>query len=398
MGEYEWPPEEDEPVLHVDPTGEAAAELRRTEAAAVADDCELLAATLAIAAGMPEPLPEEVGNVVEGMHDGEAIFWAFVCLRQQAWHRRHVLGLPRSEWTADPVIARARFTNVYRALDRGTQYAVGEVLETRAADREVAAAALLIYRLFNRIPTFEALNPAIGYMVHNDKGDAAAWATAALRALRAKGDKLFTGAYQAPSVPNPGGLDAEENLGRAVAEIAAAAPGVARLAASPAGSMDRLYTELLSLPGFGRFMAYQAAVDMTYPVRAWGGAPLAPNADPDAWCQPGPGAERGLLRVGVVGGRAEKLKAMQRLRATQRAAFASLGLDFPFARRLCGTSAPHEGWEEVELGLPDIEHSLCEFHKYMRISEGGHVKSVYPPEPEAGVWRPQFKTLPAWGW
>ena len=60
-------------------------------------------------------------------------YWRFACARQELFIRR-VFGAP-APWTVDPVLSAHRFTNVYRASDRVSQYLIRNV--TYAGDRRI---------------------------------------------------------------------------------------------------------------------------------------------------------------------------------------------------------------------------------------------------------------------
>src|ERR1043166_6476543 len=82
-------------------------------------------------------------------------YWRFAAERQAIFMRR-VRGLA-PPWTTDPILARHRFTNVYRASDRVSQYLIRHVLyEGDRAMEEVFFRALL-FKLFNRIDTWRSL-------------------------------------------------------------------------------------------------------------------------------------------------------------------------------------------------------------------------------------------------
>ena len=53
-------------------------------------------------------------------------YWRFAARRQSLFHRRVVGSLP--PWTDDPILKFYRFTNVYRAADRVSQYLIRHVL------------------------------------------------------------------------------------------------------------------------------------------------------------------------------------------------------------------------------------------------------------------------------
>ena len=123
-------------------------------------------------------------------------YWRFAAERQRLFMRR-VISSPYP-WTDDPVLRRYRFTNAYRAADRVSQYLIRHVLyEGPQTPKEVFFRALL-FKLFNRIDTWEALvsrfgtPTACGYRPE-------AYARV-FDALYERGSKLYSAAY---IVPNP---------------------------------------------------------------------------------------------------------------------------------------------------------------------------------------------------
>ena len=82
-------------------------------------------------------------------------YWRFAAERQRLFLRR-VRGSP-PPWTDDPVLLRHRFTNVYRASDRVSQYLIRHVLYAgEQTPREIFFRAIL-FKFFNRIDTWDAL-------------------------------------------------------------------------------------------------------------------------------------------------------------------------------------------------------------------------------------------------
>jgi hypothetical protein len=122
-----------------------------------------------------------------------------------------------------------------------------------------------------------------------------------------------------------------------------------------------VYEVLASAHGFGNFLAYQVLVDLLYPLDAFGGKPLLLYSHDD-WSAAGPGAQRGIGMLLAPGVKVEHLAVMRWLREHQRAEFARLGLRFPFLTERDG--------RERELSLANIQNCLCEFHKFIKISEG----------------------------
>src|SRR5215472_18810309 len=82
-------------------------------------------------------------------------YWRFAAERQAIFYRR-LEGTPGS-WTSDPILQNYRFTNVYRAADRVSQYLIREVqygVKRPQAYQEVFFRTLL-FKIFNRIETWE---------------------------------------------------------------------------------------------------------------------------------------------------------------------------------------------------------------------------------------------------
>lgn len=291
-------------------------------------------------------------------------FWRFVRLRHQAWAAKHKLA-PAPD---DPVIARVKFTNMWRALDRGTLFAVYEILPLPPEDRLWAA---LMYRAMNRIDAFRALVPPrlsldAGLFLH------------ALGQWRALGGKVFTGVYCSSATLQGDMLDG---------------PGVAmdrRLAAYARELLSNAYILNIMLDGVAsRELAFEEMRDATKHTRL---GPFAVNQAlldltirsdntwPDDWCHLGPGAKEGLRLLGM----RPNLEALNDLAAQQP--------EIPWAPVENATRRP------VRLELADVEHALCEWQKYERACAGGHVKNEYVPSPtKSDDWMP-VRSLPSqWG-
>lgn len=277
--------------------------------------------------------------------DALARFWRFVAERQAVWTRRVVAGEP-PPWTPDPVLRRHRFTNVYRVLDPGTQYALRAILA-----RDAPLADRLVNDVWYRLVGRRATHAHVGF-VSLDDFDPAAFETA-LRE-RAEVGPVFTGAYTVSPYGWLGGRDKVANVARLLGEIVEAVePLVDELAAAdgPAAA----YAALRGLPGVGNFLAYQVLVDLLTPLVD--GDPVL-SLSRDAWAAAGPGARRGLGVLRADGAAASDGDAMRWLHRNQTGAFARRGLAFDWLR--------DDGGDRIELGLPDVQNCCCEFWKYER--------------------------------
>ena len=89
-------------------------------------------------------------------------YWRFAAERQALYFRR--LADPIGPWTSDPVLAAHRFTNAYRASDRVSQYLIREIQyrEDRPRTPREIFFRTLLFKLFNRIETWELLEGVLG--------------------------------------------------------------------------------------------------------------------------------------------------------------------------------------------------------------------------------------------
>src|SRR4051812_20144728 len=86
--------------------------------------------------------------------DIHATLWRFAAERQAIYERR-LAGAP-APWTDDPILRNYRFTNVYRASDRVSQYLIRHVVGP-AESVEDLVLRVLLFKFFNKIETWELL-------------------------------------------------------------------------------------------------------------------------------------------------------------------------------------------------------------------------------------------------
>lgn len=288
-------------------------------------------------------------NLVKDQLD---LFWWFVCERQRIWSRR--VRLRQSPpWTEDPVLQRERFTNVYRELDPGTQYAIKQVLERDEA-RDDRIFNVMIYRLIGR----SATHAELGFQ-RRETFDPV-HIRDVLSAIRQRGQTPFTAAYMVSAYTSMGTRDKIENVTRL---FTALNDEFDRLMAviDAAQSSQHVHSALASAYGFGRFLAFQVLVDLLYPLNIKNGHPLLPFSHDD-WAIAGPGAQRGISLLAGNRRNKDQLAIMRWLRENQRSEFKRLDLAFPYLRDRSGG--------EFELSLANIQNCLCEFHKYVKIRDG----------------------------
>lgn len=292
---------------------------------------------------------------------------------RHAIHLRRRAGRPKP-WTDDEVLQRYFFTNPYRENDKVTVWFRENVRDPLRDDPRVLMATI-IFRWFN-LPetaihlmddTLESCPSHIdhwgfnGNLLTHWNADEAFYR---LEQQRRAGKKIFTGAYM---INSPGGIGKLEAIIDRVGKVWVDREQLLSFFCVDKNwkgdylSMEEAHKALSRYEGLGGFMAYEIVCDLRYTY-------LLENApDKLTWCNPGPGAIRGLYRVA--------------------------GEDFPKGNNSTSPPRPKD-WQErmvrllnlARKKLPqmppfemrEIEHSLCEVDKYMRALEGdGRMKRTY---------------------
>ena len=89
-------------------------------------------------------------------------YWIFSEQRHRAYMSR-ISGQPQP-WSTDDIITRYRFTNVYRASDRVSQYLIKHVQYAHEATDDPVDVIFrtLLFKIFNNISTWETLSRELG--------------------------------------------------------------------------------------------------------------------------------------------------------------------------------------------------------------------------------------------
>jgi hypothetical protein len=100
-----------------------------------------------------ELLPDESLDVCE---ENLKEFFETMYERQIIWKRRFIDQSPRP-WTKDPILRDNKFTNVYRELDRNSQWQIKNILLDKELQKNLKNLVwkMMVYRTFNNPETFE---------------------------------------------------------------------------------------------------------------------------------------------------------------------------------------------------------------------------------------------------
>lgn len=267
-------------------------------------------------------------------------YWRFATERQQLYFNR--LAGEHGPWTQDPVLREYKFTNAYRAADRVSQYLIKEVIYQGSFDELDVAFRILLFKLFNKIETWELLTERFGPL-SRASFDVAGFDAVLSEAIQAN-LRIYSAAYIMPNAPRlvKGSYKHRTHLDLLSSVVKTGL--IDRLVS--ARTMREVYELLLSLPSIGPFLAYQYAVDLNYSAIS--------DFSENEFVQPGPGALNGLTKCFSSLGDYSPADAIRWVTERQEAEFKARGLVF---KSLWGRS----------LQLIDCQNLFCEVDKYARV-------------------------------
>lgn len=183
-------------------------------------------------------------------------YWYLAAERQAMFFRR-IEGKP-SPWTDDDVLSRHRFTNAYRASDRVSQYLLQRVIYDTDRDALDTVLRILLFKVFNRIDTWEHLVFRVGEP-DVSSFDCELYSRILDERLSA-GERVYSAAYV---MPDPKlGHDRKHHNHLALLHELLNDGSLTDL--FKARTLEDLYGQLLSIASFGRFLAFQYAIDLNY--------------------------------------------------------------------------------------------------------------------------------------
>jgi 5-hmdU DNA kinase-like protein len=264
--------------------------------------------------------------------------WYLAAERQRIFRAR--LRSARDPLTDDPVLRDFKFTNAYRASDRTSQYLIRHVIYDRKRSWRDTFLRTLLFKLFNRIETWDTLCERLGEVSATTFDVDAIGSVLGIELNR--GERIYSAAYIMPSAQAYGRVRKHENhlrLLRAMLDDSTDAQIQA------AKSMEDAYTILVGYPSIGPFLGYQLITDLNY----------APDLhfQEDEFVVPGPGAVDGLMKCFSDTGDLEPAEVIRWAMDTQEEQFRSRGIAFD------------DLWDRP-LQLIDCQNLFCEVDKYAR--------------------------------
>ena len=265
-------------------------------------------------------------------------YWRLAAERQNIFFKR--LRGESPPWTDDRILSDHKFTNAYRASDRVSQYLIRNVIYHGDQGPEELFFRTLLFKLFNKIETWELLGRFIGELSTRNF-DIKAYDDVLTLAIEG-GKRIYSAAY---IMPSGGVADRKHRTHLSLLQRMLQDGLPTRL--QDCGSMQRGFELLRSYAGIGDFLAYQFIVDLNYSTLL--------NFSEMEFVVPGPGAKDGIRKCFDSTGRLNQPDLIRMMADLQEQEFRRLGVTF------------HSLWGR-RLQLIDCQNLFCEVDKYSRVA------------------------------
>ncbi|MBD2499959.1 nucleotide kinase domain-containing protein [Anabaena azotica] len=269
-------------------------------------------------------------------------YWRFAAMRQEVFFNR-INNVP-PPWTNDPILNTYKFCNAYRASDRVSQYLIKNVIydERRSQNEEEVLFRILLFKIFNKIETWEYLESKIGDYITLDKFDLDVYANILQEAMNL-GYVIYTSAYMSCASKEFGYDKKHQNHLALIDKMVVKDKVISQVV--QAKTLAEVFHILQDYPLLGKFMAYQLATDINYSEIT--------NFDENSFTIAGPGAERGINKCFIDTGGRTYSEIIHWMTENQEKEFQRLGLNF---QSLWGRP----------LQAIDCQNLFCETDKYCR--------------------------------
>ncbi|MFH1975317.1 MAG: nucleotide kinase domain-containing protein [Pseudomonadota bacterium] len=268
-------------------------------------------------------------------------YWRFAAERQAIFFKR--LKSEKEPWTQDPILRTYKFTNVYRASDRVSQFLIRHVIYQGEQEPNEIFFRTLLFKTFNKIETWKLLVGELGQISWREY-DFRVYDQILTKALENK-RSIYSAAYIMPSGGSAFGhkIKHRNHLNLLQKMLEDQVPD--RI--SNTKSMQAVFELLRAYPMIGDFLSYQYATDINYSILT--------DFSEMSFAMPGPGAKDGLQKCFSDFGGLSEVDLIKLTADRQKEEFARLGIQF------------QDLWGRP-LQLIDCQNLFCEVDKYARIA------------------------------
>ena len=266
-------------------------------------------------------------------------YWKFAKKRQDIFMSRVSGEAP--PWTTDDILSTYKFTNVYRASDRVSQYLIQNVIYKGDQNYEEVFFRILLFKLFNKIETWKYLLKNLSHTPN--------WKTFNIGRYEklldqlSKDKAIYSQAYIMPIPPFKKPRKLQNHLLLLKKMMQDKLPN--KIVNS--NSLRDVYVLMKEQPSFGSFLAFQYTIDINYSDII--------NFDENDFVVAGGGAIRGIHKCFYNADVNDYESIMYKMVEISDNEFKRLGLSF---KNLFGRS----------LKLIDCQNLFCEVDKYSRVA------------------------------
>lgn len=266
-------------------------------------------------------------------------FWTFAAERQSIFLGRQ--SNPEPPWTADPILSSFKFTNVYRASDRVSQFLIRNVIYSGDYDQRDVIFRILLFKLFNKIETWQLLERKLGPITVS--GFSSKHFDRVLNSAIDRGQRIYSAAYIMPPGSRVFRTRRKHVAHRRLLELMLKDNVSGKIAG--AQSLENVFRILRSYPLIGDFLAYQYAIDINYSEVI--------NFSESDFVAAGPGARSGIRKCFANSDATSEEDVIRLVTDFQEQEFSRRGISFQWLG-------------DRRLQLIDIQNIFCEIDKYAR--------------------------------
>ena len=302
-------------------------------------------------------------------------YWKFASLRQDIFFEK--IAGAKTNLIKDEILERHKFTNVYIASDRVSQYLIKNVIYNGKQDFREVFLRTILFKIFNKISTWEFLSDELGE-IKTKNFDFKRYSATLLHAVNSN-ETIYSGAYIMASGKSSFGYNRKYENHLCLIQLMLKEKLPERILA--AQSLEQVFYLLKSYPTIGNFLAFQLTIDLNYSENL--------SFNEMDFVVPGPGAKDGIRKCFLDYGEYTETNLIEYMTDIQESEFKRLGLTF---KTLWGR----------RLHLIDCQNLFCEVDKYSRVkhpeinglSDRKRIKQLYKPNKKDTIkyWYP-----PKWG-
>jgi hypothetical protein len=268
-------------------------------------------------------------------------YWKFAAERQNVFFKR--FNGESYPWTEDKILNQYKFTSVYRASDRVSQYLIRNVIYKGSQKPEEIFFRLLLFKIFNRISTWEVLESEFGRI--SLKNYSFEKYSKVLSEVMENNIPIYSAAYIMASGRSTFAYAKKHQNHLKLIELMIKEKVPYKI--QNCKSMSEAYNLLHSYPTIGDFLAYQYVTDINYSTLT--------NFSEMEFVKAGPGAKDGIAKCFNDFGDYTFEDIILMMADNQMKEFEKLNLDF---QNLWGR----------DLQLIDCQNIFCEVDKYSRVA------------------------------